>query len=227
VTSQTGSSTHQTSPQTERQPEGQVRVAAWASDPITMNGLTQSLVGRLEVFVATGELSEEVDVVVFAVDRVDSEVAGVMRRVANRFAAPAVLVTRELDRSRLMSAVECRVVAVLHRRTATEERLIDAINLAATGAGVLPPNLLGELLRQMQNLQDEVLAPLGVNSAGLTSREIDVVRLLAEGLDTEEIGNRLSYSERTVKNIIYAMTSRLEVRNRPQLVAYALRAGVI
>jgi DNA-binding CsgD family transcriptional regulator len=37
----------------------------------------------------------------------------------------------------------------------------------------------------------------------------------------------LKYSERTVKNILYAVTNRLQLRNRPQAVAYAMRAGVI
>ncbi|WP_408013465.1 response regulator transcription factor [Saccharopolyspora elongata] len=79
----------------------------------------------------------------------------------------------------------------------------------------------------MENLNREVLEPRGVNSAGFTSREIDVLRLLSEGWDTEEIGKELCYSERTVKNVIYAMTSRLNLRNRPQLVAYGVRIGLI
>ncbi|MBQ6642291.1 MAG: helix-turn-helix transcriptional regulator, partial [Saccharopolyspora sp.] len=95
------------------------------------------------------------------------------------------------------------------------------------GGGVLPPNLLGELLRQVQELQRDVLAPRGLDSVGLTAREVEVVRLLAEGCDTEEIGSRLSYSERTVKNIVRAMMRNLDVRNRPQLVAHALRCGLI
>ncbi|SDZ54433.1 regulatory protein, luxR family [Saccharopolyspora shandongensis] len=54
-----------------------------------------------------------------------------------------------------------------------------------------------------------------------------MLRLLAEGWDTEEIGKKLCYSERTVKNVIHAMTSRLNLRNRPQLVAHGVRTGVI
>ncbi|MDA3646870.1 response regulator transcription factor [Saccharopolyspora indica] len=181
--------------------------------------------GRVEVFVATGELAEDVDVLVFAADRVTTEVVAAMRRAGST--APVVLVAGELDRSHLLGVVECGVVAVLHRNAATEERLVGAVAVAANGGGILPPNVLGDLLRQVQELHEEVLAPRGLNAAGLTPREIDVVRLLAEGLDTEEIGNRLCYSERTVKNIIHAMTSRLKLRNRSQLVAHGLRAGVV
>ncbi|MGP4015003.1 LuxR C-terminal-related transcriptional regulator [Saccharopolyspora sp. 5N708] len=207
--------------------EKRLRVSVWASDPITLIGLTETLMGRLKVFVTPTDQAAEVDVLVFAADRVTSEAVASLRRVAAESAAPVVLVTSELDRSHLLPAVECRVVAVLHRGLATEERLVSTIRAAAAGGGALPPNLLGELLRQVQALQKEVLAPRGLNSAGLTPREIDVVRLIADGWDTEEIGNRLCYSERTVKNIIYTMTNRLQLRNRPQLVAYAMRAGAI
>jgi DNA-binding NarL/FixJ family response regulator len=65
-------------------------------------------------------------------------------------------------------------------------------------------------------------------SAGvLTDREVRVLKLLADGLDTAEVGHRLFYSERTVKNIVHGVTSRLNLRNRTQAVAYALRQGWI
>jgi DNA-binding CsgD family transcriptional regulator len=46
-------------------------------------------------------------------------------------------------------------------------------------------------------------------------------------MDTLEIAQELSFSERTVKNVIAGMTTRLNLRNRPHAVAYAMRAGVI
>lgn len=228
MTSQTGLVACPANPGVKHEQEKRVRVAAWASDTITLNGLTQTLMGRLDVFLATDELPEDVDALVFAADRVNAEAMATLRRVVGQTATPVVLVASELDRTHLLSAVECRVVAVLHRGAASEERLVNAIALAAKGSAALPPDLLGDLLRQVHELQQEVLAPLGLNnSARMTPREIEVVRLLAEGWDTEEIGNRLCYSERTVKSIIYTMTNRLKLRNRPQLVAYGLRAGVI
>ncbi|MGP4018694.1 helix-turn-helix transcriptional regulator [Saccharopolyspora sp. 5N708] len=211
----------------ERDQEKRLRVAVWATDPITLIGLTETLTDSLEVFVATDEFADEVDVLLFATDRVTPEALARMREATTRTTAPAVLVTSGIGRSDLLRAVECRVVAVLHRSAATTEQIVNSIRVAAANGGILPTNLLGELLRQVQTLQREVLAPRGLNSVGLTPREIDVVRLLAEGCDTEEIGKRLCYSERTVKYIINAMSSRLKVRNRPQLVAHCLRAGVI
>ena len=69
--------------------------------------------------------------------------------------------------------------------------------------------------------------PRGLSFAVLTDREIKVLKLLADGLDTAEVGRRLFYSERTVKNIVHDVTSRLNLRNRTQAVAYALRQGLI
>ena len=64
-------------------------------------------------------------------------------------------------------------------------------------------------------------------ATSLNLREVEVLRLVSEGFETAEIAGQLCYSERTVKNVIYAITNRLNLRNRQHAVAYALRAGVI
>jgi DNA-binding NarL/FixJ family response regulator len=72
-----------------------------------------------------------------------------------------------------------------------------------------------------------VLGPRGIVFTGLAPREVEVLRLLADGLDTAEIARRLCYSERTVKNVVHDVTTRLQLRNRSHAVAYALREGLI
>jgi DNA-binding NarL/FixJ family response regulator len=54
-----------------------------------------------------------------------------------------------------------------------------------------------------------------------------VLRLVADGYETREIASKLSYSERTVKNVLHELTSRLQLRNRAHAVAYALRHDMI
>ena len=54
-----------------------------------------------------------------------------------------------------------------------------------------------------------------------------MLRLLSRGESTREIAAGLSYSEKTVKNIVHDVTSRLDLRNRTHAVAYALRQGLI
>jgi DNA-binding NarL/FixJ family response regulator len=92
---------------------------------------------------------------------------------------------------------------------------------------MLPPDLLSRLLQQVGELQRQVLGPRGLTFSGLTERELSVLRLLADGHDTAEVGKQLFYSERTVKNIVHDLTSRLELRNRTHAVAFALRQGLI
>jgi DNA-binding NarL/FixJ family response regulator len=62
--------------------------------------------------------------------------------------------------------------------------------------------------------------------SGLTERECDILRLLTEGLNTEQIAGRLAYSERTVKNVLHRVMKRQGLRNRAHAAAYAVRACV-
>jgi DNA-binding NarL/FixJ family response regulator len=70
-------------------------------------------------------------------------------------------------------------------------------------------------------------SPIGLLPVELAQREVDVLRLLAEGLDTVEIANKLSYSERLIKSVIQTVVKRLELRNRTHAVAYAIRVGIL
>jgi DNA-binding NarL/FixJ family response regulator len=204
----------------------QVRVAVHASDPMTRAGISSYVEARAELTVLPEPVTDA-DVVVFVTDRMSTDMLFDLRQSAATLNAPTVLVTNELNESTLLTVIDCHVVAVLPRAAATGERLVAAVLAATAGNGIMSPDLLGKLLKSVRNLQREVLAPRGLNAAGLDPREIDVLRLLAEGWDTSEIAGKLSYSERTVKNVLYALTNRLNLRNRAQAVAYALRSGVI
>jgi DNA-binding NarL/FixJ family response regulator len=72
-----------------------------------------------------------------------------------------------------------------------------------------------------------MVSPRGFTLTGLAQRELEILRLIADGMDTAEIATTLSYSERTVKNVLHDVTSRLQLRNRSHAVAYALKQGMI
>jgi DNA-binding NarL/FixJ family response regulator len=72
-----------------------------------------------------------------------------------------------------------------------------------------------------------VLEPRGLSLSRLTSREQEVLRLVAEGHPTREVARRLCYSERTIKNVIHDVVTKLNARTRSQAVAEAVRAGLI
>jgi DNA-binding CsgD family transcriptional regulator len=78
-----------------------------------------------------------------------------------------------------------------------------------------------------RRVQRQMLGPRGLTFSGLAEREIEVLKLVADGFDTAEIATKLSYSQRTVKNVLHDVTSRLHLRNRSHAVAYALRHGLI
>jgi len=136
-------------------------------------------------------------------------------------------VASRLDDGDLVSAVEVGVVGLVRRDEATPDRLVEVITSAATGEGSVPPDLLGRLLDQVGQLQRQVLSPRGLTFTGLATREIDVLRLVADGFSTGEIAVELCYSERTVKNVLHDITTRLHLKNRSHAVAYALRQGLI
>jgi DNA-binding NarL/FixJ family response regulator len=70
-------------------------------------------------------------------------------------------------------------------------------------------------------------ASAGGGSSSLTDRQRAVVALMAEGLGNAEVAQALSWSEHTVKNVGYELMASLQVRNRAQAVAHAIRNGLI
>jgi DNA-binding NarL/FixJ family response regulator len=138
---------------------------------------------------------------------------------------PAVLVVDRIGEDDLLTAVECRIVAVLPRFALTADRLVHSVlTAAAYGAAVAPPNRAGALLRHIRRVQRDRTTPV---DAGLSPHEIEILRLMADGWCTEDIAARLRYSERTVKGMIYEIIHRLDLRSRCHAVAYAVRAGII
>ncbi|TDV48656.1 helix-turn-helix transcriptional regulator [Actinophytocola oryzae] len=203
-----------------------VRVVVNTPDAISYAGVSGYLRGCPELTLLEPTQRGDADVVVYIPESMSQRALALLRR-ESRSGKPVVLVANDVSESDLLVAVECGVRAILPRAMATSEQLLHAVLASASLGGLMPPDLLGELLRHVNHLQHEVLGPKGLNAAGLNPREIDVLRLMADGMDTAEIATTLSYSERTVKNIIYALTTRLQLRNRPHAVAYAMRAGVI
>lgn len=138
-----------------------------------------------------------------------------------------VLITDEVTSSEFWSAIEHGLVVLVPRAETTKQRLLRAIEDAHQGRGDLPAEQLGYVLQALSRLYTSTLRPLDLSVTGVSSREVGVLQLLAEGMDTTEMAKALNYSERTVKNILYALQTRLHLRNRAHAVAYALRNGLI
>lgn len=202
-------------------------VFVYAPDPISHAGIAGQLRGRPEVSLVTDGGFDDAAVAVLVADEVDDELLRTIKAIQRNGCPKVVLVVARLDDAALLSAIEAGACGMLRRCDAHPEALVTAIRNAEKGDGTVPPDLLGRLLDQVGRLQRQVLSPRGLSFTGLTDREVDVLRLLAEGLDTAEVAGKLCYSERTVKNVVQDITRRHNLRNRTHAVAYALRQGLI
>lgn len=144
----------------------------------------------------------------------------------------------------LTRAVDAAVVEAV--RTTTSGRL-DRPRLVVVsdrpGPGEVPllrtlgaTHLLDRATASWEEVVAALLDPTGhgrasVPSEGwsphLSAREVEVIRMLADGATTVEVSEALHYSERTVKNVLGAVSTRLGARNRVHTVARAVRAGLI
>jgi len=124
----------------------------------------------------------------------------------------------------VLAALQAGAVGYLRKDTLTTETLGAAVKAAANGTGVMTPDLLGTLLR---GLSPEKLEPGRPAAARLTDREQQVLALIAAGHPTREVAQQLCYSERTVKNVLHDVVTKLNARSRSQAVAFAVREGLI
>ncbi|MFE4976377.1 response regulator transcription factor [Kitasatospora sp. NPDC056651] len=203
-------------------------VAIHTSDPISQVGVTTQLREFPELLRLAEAQQESGQVALLLADAVDTALPLRVRRLTRAGNCRVVLIMDQVRDTELMELVTCGVSAILWRREATGSRLVRAILAAGRGDGHLPADLLGRLLTQVGQLQSTREGHAGAApTAGMAAREVDVVRLLAEGKDTQEIAVKLAYSERTVKNVLHNLLSRLDLRNRAHAVAYAMREGYI
>lgn len=196
-----------------------------ATDPISRAGLAAQLRGQGELVVVDD--ADRATVAVVVADTVDDESVRVIRTLLRGGVLRVVLVSTILDDKAVLEAVEAGACAIVRRVDAAPERLASVLVAATEGHGTLPPDLLGSLLSQVGRLQRGAVSARKVLVNGFSEREIEVLRLVADGFDTAEIAEKLAYSERTVKNVIHDVTTRFNLRNRCHAVAYALRTGVI
>jgi DNA-binding NarL/FixJ family response regulator len=127
----------------------------------------------------------------------------------HRFGCPIVLCTGEHDEPQAAAAAN-DVAGVLVRGTMTEAQLHATVRAAAAGLRVNA---------------DAYARP--ADQTGIDPRSVRVLELLADGRSTREIAGELSYSERTIKKRIHELEGTLHARSRAQVVARAIRDGLI
>jgi DNA-binding NarL/FixJ family response regulator len=200
------------------------------TDPLVAEGAAAYLRTYPGITLVAADSLDRAHVVLVIASQVGEGTLAVLQRAAElvpdremRF----VLVCDGIREPQLLRALNWGLVSVLPRQETGYERIARALVNAGDGKVELPGDAHGWLQERIRLVQRDVLAPHDLTTAGLYAREVEVLRLVAEGMDTLEIGQRLSYSERTVRNIIHGLLTRMKLRNRAHAVAYALRNGAM
>ncbi|MFD5244350.1 response regulator [Amycolatopsis sp. NPDC058340] len=102
-------------------------------------------------------------------------------------------------------------------------RLVEALVAAERGESVLQPSVAAKLVARVARLPAETPQPL---VTPLSERELEVVRLLADGRSNREIAKTLFLAEGTVKNLVTSVLSKLQVRDRTQAALRAKELGL-
>ena len=146
------------------------------------------------------------------------------RILARRPATRVVALTTYADDESVFAALEAGARGYLTKDVSAAD-LQHAIRTVHAGEALLDPSVQRRLL---ERLRQAATAPAATSFPdGLTQREVDVLRAIAEGLSNREIADRLSISEATVKTHINNIFYKAGLRDRAQAVVYAVRHDLI
>jgi two-component system NarL family response regulator len=102
------------------------------------------------------------------------------------------------------------------------EEVVAGIQAAASGESLISPRIASMLLRRIRDREEPGLPPVH-----LSARELEVLKLIGEGLDNNEIGEALVISRSTVRNHVASILMKLQVRNRVQAAVRAARNRMV
>jgi DNA-binding NarL/FixJ family response regulator len=112
-------------------------------------------------------------------------------------------------------------------KAVTADRLFDAVRVVAAGEALLAPAVTRRLITEFARLRPPPPSRRSIPLGLLTTRETEVLRLIAEGLSNPEIAERLVVGEETVKTHVGRVLSKLGLRDRTQAVVAAYESGLI
>ncbi|MBV9421308.1 MAG: response regulator transcription factor [Solirubrobacterales bacterium] len=137
--------------------------------------------------------------------------------------ARILVLTMMTDDEHVMNALLAGACGYL-LKDAPISQIIEGIRAAARGESMISPRIASRLVRRMR--EPEAIEP-GLAGADMTPRELEVLELLARGLDNAEIGRALYLSQHTVKNHVSNILIKLQVENRIQAAVRAVRGGLV
>jgi DNA-binding NarL/FixJ family response regulator len=140
---------------------------------------------------------------------------------------PRVLVLTTFDTDEhVVAALRAGASGFLLKDVAPAD-FVAAIRVVAGGEALIAPTVTRRLLERFAHLPMPGDAAYAAQLEELTEREVEVLRLVAQGLSNREIADRLVLAEPTVKTHVSHLLLKLDLRDRAQLVVLAYEAGVV
>jgi two-component system NarL family response regulator len=177
---------------------------------ITVVGTGSSASEALELIAASGE----VDVLLTDLRMPDmggDELIAELRKSQPNIKA-AILTTYHSDED-IFRAVKAGATAYI-LKSATMEQILEAIRCVSSGSTYFPAQISKQLAQRLSRVE-------------LTSREIEVLKLAAQGLRNREIGAKLFISENTVRNHMINLMDKLDTTHRTEAIAIAAQHGIV
>jgi len=139
----------------------------------------------------------------------------------NEINADVLILTIHNEVEYLYKAVEIGVKGYVLKDSESDV-LIRAIRSIYEGDSYIQPNMASLLFKKMNNEETN-----GAQNSRLTKREIEVLKLITEGMLNKEIAHRLCISEKTVKNHVSNIFKKIEVSDRTQAAVYAIKNSIV
>jgi len=136
-----------------------------------------------------------------------------------------VVLTISADDDDVMNAVMAGACGYLLKDASIQE-LIAGIQAASEGESLISPQIAAKVLRRLRAQSKDVDAAKTIR-AELSDRELQVLKLIANGKDNAQIASELFISPKTVKNHISNILMKLQIENRIQAAVYAVRSGIV
>jgi two-component system nitrate/nitrite response regulator NarL len=148
------------------------------------------------------------------------------RRLTGMAPLTRVLVlTISVDDEDVIKAVMAGACGYLLKDASIED-LIAGIRAAAAGESLISPQIAAKLLQRLRAKTTSEEAAKTIRTE-LSDREIEVLKLIANGKDNAQIARELFISPKTVKNHISNILMKLQIENRIQAAVYAVRSGIV
>ena len=133
-----------------------------------------------------------------------------------------IVLTSYHDDEHIFPAIRAGALSYLLKDMDPDD-LAEAVRRAHAGEAIIHPRVAARLVQELSGMRAEAVNPF----TELTDREMEVLRLIAEGKNNREIADVLVISEKTVKSHITNILSKLHLADRTQAAVYAWREGIV